>query len=173
MVEEFRVLRDPTDGALVVEIDGTRYRRLTDITDGEVGRRFVAHVRALAHFALVLKGAPPPLPLLPMQPAAAPNLTRAASRSLPQPAMQPATTDAAEEAAAEPISLAEEIDRLVQKRLASTPQLASRSIHIRPGLHGGVSIVVDNRAYEGVDAVPEPDVRQLIQAAIQEWNARS
>jgi hypothetical protein len=50
-IEVFRIYRDLADGALIVEIHGQRYRSLGEITDAQVGRRFLGNVKALAHFA--------------------------------------------------------------------------------------------------------------------------
>ena len=74
-VEVLRVLRDLADGSLLVEIGGQRYRNLTEITDREVGRRFLGNAQALAKFARVgefevpdswaqpaIPPAPPPTP---------------------------------------------------------------------------------------------------------------
>jgi hypothetical protein len=79
---------------------------------------------------------------------------------------------AGEEPPAGMISVADEIEELLQYRLALNPDLARRSIHVRPSFGGGVRIVVDDTSYESVEEVPEPDVREFIQATIREWNAR-
>lgn len=179
-VEVFRVLRDLADGSLVVEIDGARYTRLAEIADAQVGRRFVTNARALAHFALLLKGPPPPAPQVGTPaPPPAPSPERPAPAPPPPPPVKalPLTRKSkeaeAEEGAAGLISLADEIDELLQYRLSTHPEWALRSIHVRPSFGGGVRIVVDDTSYENVDEVPDAEVREFIQATIREWNARS
>lgn len=188
-VEVFRVLRDLADGALIVEIGGRQYRRLVDITDAQVGRRFVANARALGHFAMLLKGPPPPAP-----PPEAPAAARMEDPPLPMPPLSPPApsrpvqstpmrplqasrrqggAQAGDEPPAEMINVAEQIESFMQFKLATHPQLAGRSIHVRPSFKGGVRIVVDDTSFDSVDEVPDPDVRAFIQSTIQEWNARN
>ncbi|UCC64476.1 MAG: hypothetical protein JSV36_05300 [Anaerolineae bacterium] len=178
-VEVFRVLRDLADGALIGEIEGKRYSRVTEITDGQVGRRFVANARALAHFAMLLKGPPPPAP--PPQattpPPPAPERTVAAAPPAPpqvsRTAIQMAKEAQSDEQPATQINLADQIEELLHYRLTVHPTLALRSIHVRPSFGGGVRIVVDNTSYDSVDEVPEEEIREFIQATIREWNARN
>jgi hypothetical protein len=178
-VEVFRVLRDLADGSLIVEIEGKRYTRVTEITDGQVGRRFVANARALAHFAMLLKGPPPPAP----PPQATTPPPPAPEKPVPAPPPAPpqvgrTQTQMANEAqpdgqAATQINLADQIEELLQYRLTMHPTLSLRSIHVRPSFGGGVRIVVDNTSYDSVDKVPEEEVREFIQTTISEWNARN
>ena len=91
----------------------------------------------------------------------------------PRPQAARAEEPGAEEGPAGLISLADEIDELLQYRLAMHPSLAHRSIKVRPSFGGGVRIVVDDASYENVDEVPDAEVREFIQTTIQEWNARS
>lgn len=178
-VEVFRVLRDLADGSLIVEIEGQRYSRLTDITDGQVGRRFVANARALAHFAMLLKGPPPPAPP-PQAPAPPPPASEKSMAAMPpapprvgRTATQMAKEAQSDEQPATQINLADQIEELLQYRLTMHPTLALRSIHVRPSFGGGVRIVVDNTSYDSVDKVPEEEIRGFIQATISEWNARN
>lgn len=50
-VEVMRVLRDISDGSIVIEINGQRYYSLKDMTDPKVGRRFLGNAQAVAEFA--------------------------------------------------------------------------------------------------------------------------
>ncbi len=50
-VEVMRVLRDISDGAIVIEINGKQYYSLKEITDPKVGRRFLGNAQAVAEFA--------------------------------------------------------------------------------------------------------------------------
>lgn len=94
-VEVFRVMRDLADGGLVVEINGMRYRYLSEITDAQVGRRFITNARELARFAMLIKGEAPPAraPAPPAQMPPAP---------LHQPVMPPASPQPSRPAPAQP-----------------------------------------------------------------------
>jgi hypothetical protein len=72
----------------------------------------------------------------------------------------------------EPKTMAEEIEELLQYRLTLNPDLAQRSIHIRPAHHGGVLIEVDGQSFDGVGEVEDETARDFIQSVIQEWEAR-
>lgn len=65
------------------------------------------------------------------------------------------------------------IEEYVQYKLQFTPQVRGRNIHVKPALHGGVRIEVDNASYEAVDDVNDPMVRAFLRAAIDEWQERN
>ncbi len=97
-------------------------------------------------------------------PVQAPGAVRPAS-----PAAAPPPAE--EEAAPAQLSLARQIDSVLQARLANTP-LAARGIRIRDLLSGGVEFVVDGRAYAGVEEIPDPQVQAAVKAAIAEWERK-
>ncbi len=186
-VEVMRILRDLADGSLIVEIDGRRYRSLNEIVEPQVGRRFMGNAQALADFAKlgkvrvpeewaqvpaserpaasasqpVARPAPPPPPPPPPAEPAAPRrggLFRRAQAEDEQPVEQP--------------PIAEQIEELLQYRLTQTPELAHRSIHIRPAIDGGIRIEVDGRTYEGISDVDDEQIRAFLQETVRQWEAR-
>jgi hypothetical protein len=187
-VEVMRILRDLADGSLLVEIDGQRYRRLTDIADAQVGRRFIGNAQALARFARLddvrvpdewgeLPGAvearaaaPPSSPPSPEAVRQPPSRTLTSSRK--QSVASSSKPGSNEDAEAPALSMVEQIEELLQFRLTATPDLAQRSIHVRSALDGGVRIEVDGSYFEGVGEVPDARVREFIQSIIREWEAR-
>lgn len=70
------------------------------------------------------------------------------------------------------LSIPEQIEEHLQRKLASKPDWRSRSIHIRAAHDGGVRIEVDGKFYEGVTDIEEADVREFVMAAIQDWEAQ-
>ncbi|MDQ7010917.1 MAG: hypothetical protein Q9M29_03765, partial [Mariprofundaceae bacterium] len=62
-------------------------------------------------------------------------------------------------------SIVEQIDDILQTMLEGTP-LASRGIRLQEGPDGGVIVWVGISRYNGVDAIPDPEIKQVIQAAI-------
>ena len=192
-IEVMRILRDLADGSVIVEINGRRYRRLADIKDAQIGRRFIGNAQALARFALLGDlnipddwSAPPPNLSDQLPPPPLPAQSEQWQTAPPaRPAVQPASTDAGrrsgpfgggrsaeKEEPAPVLSMAEQIEELLQLRLTATPELAQRSIHIRPALDGGVRIEVDGKFYEGVGDVADQHIREFIQSTIREWEAR-
>jgi hypothetical protein len=68
-------------------------------------------------------------------------------------------------------SIAVQVDEILQEKLAGSPD----KIHVirlleLPGK--GVAVLVDNTQYEGVGEVPDPEVRQVIQESVAEWERR-
>lgn len=72
---------------------------------------------------------------------------------------------------AKPQSIAEQIDAILQKHLATDPKMAGRSIRLRQNATGGLRIEVDGRHYEKPTDIPDKDVQLMIKIAVKEWNA--
>lgn len=70
------------------------------------------------------------------------------------------------------IDLAGAIEAYLQHKLKHTPQYAHRSIHVKPGLGGGVLIQVDSDFYEAVADVADTEIREFLMVTIQEWQNR-
>lgn len=71
------------------------------------------------------------------------------------------------------INIAAAIEAYLQHKLRFTPAFDGRSIHIYPSPDGGVSIEVDERFFESVGDVTDPQVRDFLQTTIQEWQDRA
>jgi hypothetical protein len=175
------VLRDLADGSLIIEINGRRYYRLADITDPEIRRRFVGNTNALAEFAQQVSppASPAPQAAAPTPPLPPPGPVPSVLRSRAEPAPQPTRGGVfrKQPAEAQPeetprLSMAQEIEELLQYRLTLNPGLAQRSIHIRDALGGGVRIEVDGVSYNAIDEIPDEGARAFIQDTIREWEAR-
>jgi hypothetical protein len=67
-----------------------------------------------------------------------------------------------------PRSIVEQVDEIVQKRLANSPY-KNRLIRLVDAPGGGVEVLVDAKKYEGVGDVPDPEVRNFIQDCVKEW----
>jgi hypothetical protein len=67
------------------------------------------------------------------------------------------------------LSIPDQIEALLQKRLVDHPEFAEREIHVRPSPHGGVRIEVDGEFFDGVGEVADDQVRALIQDVVREW----
>ena len=70
-----------------------------------------------------------------------------------------------------PLSVAKQIDAILQKHLAADPALANRDIHLKQS-DEGLRIVVDNQAFKRPADVPDKQVQLVLKMALQEWEAR-
>jgi len=70
-----------------------------------------------------------------------------------------------------PSSIVTMIDAVLQTKLVGTP-LANKGIRLEDGPMGSVLVCVGSHRYEGVGAVPEPEIREIIKEAIVEWERK-
>jgi hypothetical protein len=57
---------------------------------------------------------------------------------------------------------------VLQKRMANTP-LASRGVSLMESVTGGVNVYIGVQRYEGIDDVPDEEIKAAIREAISEW----
>ncbi len=193
-VEVLTVLRDVTDGGLIVQIGDKAYRNPPTAADAEFKRRYNVTVRELA--AVTADPPPPPAPVEPTAAASAPVNQPAVVSPPVEPAADDLLGDEAvpgalpkftlpdldltqvkkrRKQASEPIpeiNIAAAIESYLQHKLARTPEYAGRSVHVRPAPGGGVTIEVDGKFYETVGDVDDAAVRQFLSATIEEWQSR-
>ena len=65
-------------------------------------------------------------------------------------------------------SIVGQIDSILQMRLAGTP-LEDRGVFLAQSPEGGVMVYIGLTKYNGIDDVPDPEVKAAIRAAIAEW----
>ena len=90
------------------------------------------------------------------------------------PAQQPATVPNAkkdDKPAAAPASMISQIDSILQTHIVNTP-LGARGVTLIEAPSGGVNVYVGLNRYEGIDAVPDEEVKAVIRVAIAEWERK-
>ncbi len=70
-----------------------------------------------------------------------------------------------------PFSIVAQIDQILQNRLAGTP-LAARGVRLQESPQGGAIVWVGVERFEGIDAVPDPEVKAAIRQAVAEWEQK-
>jgi hypothetical protein len=209
--EIMRVLRDEDTGAIIVEVEGNRYRRLTEIRDGKIGNQVLEAIADLITFTggivrgqwaagsvtpVVPARERPPQPQVvgpvgpPQAVAAEPpggDEGEAFLRRLREGDLQVGETLSKEARPSimgfirrrEPQGAAEgtgaggtfidEIEEILQRMISAAPTLLGEEVHVRTGPDGGLQIQVGARYFSRADEVPDPTIRDLIEAAVKEW----
>lgn len=156
VVEAAEVLilaRDRATNRLIVQIGDHAYSGAEAQIDPEFRRQFVALMKELSGIA--------------------PQLGRGTKAGRTQPTAQPApgTPPMPDAASPAPASgtLAGQIEARLQAKLRGASAFRGRSIHVMDAADGGVAIEVDGEVYDGVNAVADDAVRELIAGVVAEW----
>jgi hypothetical protein len=111
-------------------------------------------------------GAPTESKPVPVQPTPPP------AKPISQPVASRPTTIAKEDRPSAPAnSIVSQIDSILQARLEGT-SLGERGIFLTQSPEGGVNVYVGLTRYNGVDDVPDAEIKAAIRAAISEWEDR-
>lgn len=88
--------------------------------------------------------------------------------SLPRPSLLPGKK---EEPVVAPPSIVDQINDILQARLANTP-LAARGIRLQESPEGGAIVWVGSQKFAGVGEVTDPEVKAILQVAISAWEKK-
>ena len=162
--ELLRVLQTQDDNIAVI-VGGRIYSSLQEMkADPAVESKFLHTARAIAKFAEDAENT--------LNATAAPTPSTTPIRAATPLSVSNSQTLSAEEQAAaeaEAQTVAGQIERFLQERLAGTPEMAGRSIHIHSSPSGGVQIMVDDGVFESVEDITDSSARSVIEAAIRDW----
>jgi hypothetical protein len=151
------------DGGLRLKMDGQRTD--TDTLEPEQRKRLIAILTQMRPWLEAPKPSQPPARPRPA-PVSTPSLSSKPTPA-PKPAAPPPEADSDAPAPA-PQSIVAQIDSVLQARLAGTP-LAEKGIRLQESLEGGVLVWVGISKYEGIEEVPDEQIKTTIRAAIAEW----
>lgn len=191
-----RLWFDRRNRCLIVEVEGQRYRAVTQLN--ESGRRRVqaglkglrSWLEAAIPLSENLSVAQSPRSTSPIPASAEPlkaslsGQTAEAVRPIsspPEPAVKPVKTDLMGAASRiltprgpvlQPQSIAAQINEILREKLHGTP-LMERGIALMETPDQGVVVMVGMEKYGGVDAVPDPEIRRVLKDAVAEWERRS
>lgn len=183
VVEVLSIARSVEDGSLIIRIGDKAYRNPPAVADADFKRRFHTALRDLNAAQPPAKKASAeaaPATDNPPKPASFPPASGSAPLpgDLPKfkmPEGPPVKPKRGQRPVAEPIpeiDIAGAIETFLQHKLMMLPEYQTRNIHVRPAPHGGVKIEVGDKFYDSVGDVEDADVRQLLTATIEEWQAR-
>ena len=66
------------------------------------------------------------------------------------------------------LSVIEEVNDILQKKLTGSP-MAGKGIHLMENHNNEIRFWVGLNSYDDVEEIPDPEVRQFIDAAVKEW----
>jgi hypothetical protein len=69
------------------------------------------------------------------------------------------------------LSMVQQIDTVLQKRIAGSA-LEKSGLHLQDSPQGGLEVHVGANKYETIDDVPDESIRNIIRAAIAEWETK-
>lgn len=154
--------RDAASGAWVVEIEGQRYRRLSDVHDDKAATKIASALEGLKAFAgLSSQASPESADGQPAQPGS----------SLPPPT-GPRRPKQATYSAPEG-SIIAQIERILQLELGRRPDLAERGIHMGALPDGSLVVEVDGSFYRTPDEIPDAAAREVVLHAVRTWESSS
>lgn len=186
-----RLWRDQTQGDLIVEMDGKAYRAIEPLDDSQRERllqvsRDLVKWQGFAnqprqpqaattatdvnqHRTATAVPTPTPHPSTPVMtnvnsPASASAHSSTPSNSLPNQL-------SAQKPKEQPSSIVGQIDLILQEMLEGTP-LLSKGVHLYEDPRKGVVVWIGLDHYEGIDNVPDPEIKGLIRGAVAEWERR-
>lgn len=170
------------NGAFALDLDGMRVNPLSLSADQR--RRLIEMLNIMRPW---LEGRSTPAPAVSPRPSEPPPSLKPTtlderlstfgapgpSRPAPPPAVESPVsrppTIAKEDRPVPPAnSIVSQIDSVLQARLEGTP-LQDRGIFLTQSPEGGVMVYVGLTRYNGIDDVPDPQIKAAIRAAISEW----
>ena len=166
------------NGFLTLDLDGTRVN--TSSLSSEQRKRLIEMLNFIRPW-LENKPASAPVMTTPLPPSSSSPLADARQGTAianPNPVAQsptqtqdkPSAPAAAKDdrPSAPANSIVAQIDAILQERLVGTP-LEGRGIFLAQSPEGGVNVYVGLTRYNGVDDVPDPEIKAAIRAAISAW----
>ena len=149
---------------IIVDLDGIP---LTEYTSAERKKRLIELISYLRPWDDGAQSQPPPQ-------------TTAEALLTPEPPpavkpIEPFVTRVKKEANAATefklLSMVQQIDTVLQKRLAGTP-LEKAGIRLQDSPQGGLEVYIGVQKYDAIEDVPDANIKSIIREAIAEWEKK-
>lgn len=98
------------------------------------------------------------------------ELNRWFSTAPGKPAEREPVRTAKPETGRQPLTMVQEINLILERKLRELPE-TRRAVRLVEGSGGAVRVYVGVDAYNGVDEVPDLEIRRLIHEAVAEWES--
>jgi hypothetical protein len=178
-IDNILLWHDSEGGNLIVDLDGSTFIRANEMRPDQRSKLETCYSQ-LKRFLGVQDTGPRPIP------TASPVVKSVEDFSIPEVPIEPIPAKISFEtivlpsalagkggkkAAPEPIkplSIVGEIDEILQNMIAGTP-LLERGLQLVETPNHTIAVWIDHHQYESIDAVPDPDVQQVIHTAVKKW----
>lgn len=194
MVETFRMYLDLKTRTVVLEMKGKKYHRPGEL-DGPARAFLEQQLSALAGWSKPTVMSKPageaagepearlpqvietPVEVHGSAPSPALHLSSASPDDGPKQSLNPlgvfanAFRNDTHKASFASTSIAAQIDEILQEKLAGLPD-EKRAIRLMELSGKGMVVMIGLNHYDGVDAVPDPDVKALIRECVREWEQK-
>lgn len=178
LIEAIKIWQDRKSGNLYPEINGRIIRFPADLSHSQ-RERLVGQLTSLLTWLkpeFEVKEAPPPIPATPpavpfvqdypTSSTTSPQSGKFSPIDLVARAVQPETRTPAPQK-----SMVAQIDEILQEKLNTSP-LAGKGIRLVEHPTKGLVVMVGLNRYEGVEEVPDSEIRSLIRESVAEWEQR-
>jgi hypothetical protein len=164
------------NGTLTLDLDGTRVnpyalhpehrKRLIEMLN--VMRPWLEHKPVNVPAPVT----PPPIPPTPtVAPVTPVSTTPQVVPQRPVPVVPPVSPKKDEAPAAAPTTMVGQINAILQSRIVNT-RFADLGLTMIESPSGGVYVYVGLNKFEGIDAVPDEEIKAVIRSAIAEWERK-
>jgi len=155
------------DGELRLKMDGQRMN--TSTLDAEQRKRLIAILTQIRPWLEAPRPVQSPQgEASSLKGASSPKIGIAPAPAADERPTAPPPPEDDDEPVSAPNSIVAQIDSVLQARLAGSP-LKEKGIRLQESLDGGVLVWVGIDKYEGVDEVPDEEIKAALRAAIKEW----
>jgi hypothetical protein len=169
-VEILRAWRDQGE-SIWLEMDGKRLENKSTLDAGQKKRllKLVLDLRPWLDVPPAVTTSAAPAPTAAPRPQVQETLRPVSRPSIFSP--RPPKAGAKPEEEKQKVSLksiVEQIDEVLQQKLVGTI-FENREIRLLEGAGGAVIVQIKNERFEGIDAVPDAEIKGLIRQAVAEW----
>lgn len=170
-IEIMRVLRQPPLGKLTVEVNQKRVEQLSEVPEKTIRHLLLAAIGELIDFAggyQVLVDAGVARPLTAVPPAAAMPPLPVPQPLPPAPPPRPQARSTAVSPTST-VNIVDELNGILQKKLADDPGLNGRSLKIVRAIAGDLRLEADGKPYQRPEDLPDEKLKELLRKALAEW----